>query len=77
LLAALAAFFNHFFSPKVAVEPQHVVTGPGCSAVLDTLLHDICDDGDGILLAVPMWGAEQAHAASLPWMLLLTACVHR
>lgn len=60
LLGALSAFFNHFFSPKVPVRPEHVVTGPGCSAILDTWIHDICDDGDGLLLASPMWGAYQA-----------------
>lgn len=56
LLGAVSAFFNHFFLPKVPVEPEHVVTGAGCSAILDTLIHDICDDGDGLLVAAPMWG---------------------
>ena len=56
LLAAISRFFNHFFSPKIPVRPEHVVTGPGCSAVLDTLINDICDDGDGLLVSAPMWG---------------------
>jgi gliotoxin/aspirochlorine biosynthesis aminotransferase len=56
LLGAVSAFYNHFFSPKVPVRPEHVVTGAGCSAVLDTLIHDICDEGDGLLVATPMWG---------------------
>jgi aspartate/methionine/tyrosine aminotransferase len=55
LLAAISRFFNHFFSPKIPVRPEHVVTGPGCSAVLDTLINDICDDSDGLLVSAPMW----------------------
>lgn len=56
LLAAISGFFNHFFSPRIPVRPEHVVTGPGCSTVLDTLINDICDDGDGLLITAPMWG---------------------
>jgi gliotoxin/aspirochlorine biosynthesis aminotransferase len=56
LLAALSQFFNHFFSPLIPVEPQHIVTGPGCGAVLDTLINDLCDDGDALLVTAPMWG---------------------
>ena len=56
LLAASSKFFNQFFSPKVAVRPEHIVTAPGCSAVLDTLINSICDEGDGILVAAPLWG---------------------
>lgn len=56
LLAAISGFFNRFFSPKILVRPEHVVAGPGCSALLDTLINDICDDGDGVLVMAPMWG---------------------
>ncbi|KAH6603987.1 hypothetical protein Trco_007433 [Trichoderma cornu-damae] len=55
LLEAISAFLNSFFSPKITVCPEHIVTGAGCSAVLDTLIHDICDEGDGLLVAAPMW----------------------
>lgn len=56
LLEAMSAFFNRFFSPTVLVRPEHIVTGPGCSSVLDTLINDLCDDGDGLLVMAPMWG---------------------
>lgn len=56
LLESLSRFFNHFFSPSVPVRPEHIVTGTGCSAVLDTLINDICDEGDGLLVTAPMWG---------------------
>jgi aspartate/methionine/tyrosine aminotransferase len=58
LLEAVSGFVNHFFAPIVAVLPEHVVTGAGCSSVLDTLLNDLCDDGDGVLVLSPMWGMK-------------------
>ncbi|PTB75341.1 PLP-dependent transferase [Trichoderma longibrachiatum ATCC 18648] len=62
LLESLSRFFNHFFSPSVPVRPEHIVTGTGCSAVLDTLINDICDEGDGLLVTAPMWGDFQVSA---------------
>ncbi|KAK1243184.1 hypothetical protein MKX07_003812 [Trichoderma sp. CBMAI-0711] len=62
LLESLSEFFNHFFSPWIPVRPEHIVTGTGCSAVLDTLINDICDEGDGLLVTAPMWGSFQVSA---------------
>nr|QSQ85918.1 aminotransferase [Preussia typharum] len=62
LLAALAKFYNHFFSPIIPVEPTHLVVGPGCSAILDSMINDICDHGDGLLVAAPMWGSFEVSA---------------
>ncbi|KAM6483893.1 PLP-dependent transferase [Trichoderma sp. SZMC 28011] len=62
LLESLSTFFNHFFSPMVPIRPEHIVSGTGCSAVLDTLIHDICDMGDGLLVTAPMWGDFQISA---------------
>ncbi|KAL7905942.1 PLP-dependent transferase [Trichoderma velutinum] len=62
LLESLSTFFNHFFSPIVPIRPEHIVTGTGCSTVLDTLIHDICDVGDGLLVTAPMWGSFQISA---------------
>lgn len=56
MLAALARFYNAFFAPHIPVEPEHLVVGPGCSAIIDTLINDVCDSGDGLLVAAPMWG---------------------
>lgn len=55
LLQTSASFFNRFFSPKVAVLPEHIVTGAGCASVLESLIFSICDLGDGLLLEAPMW----------------------
>ncbi|RYP29375.1 hypothetical protein DL767_006761 [Monosporascus sp. MG133] len=62
LLASISAFFNHFFSPRIPVRPEHIVTGPGCSSVLDTLINDLCDEGDGLLVIAPMWGSFEISA---------------
>ncbi|KAF2092843.1 PLP-dependent transferase [Rhizodiscina lignyota] len=62
LLGGLAKFFNHFFTPEIPVRPEHIVVGPGCSAVLDTLINDICDEGDGLLVTAPMWGTFEISA---------------
>jgi histidinol-phosphate/aromatic aminotransferase/cobyric acid decarboxylase-like protein len=56
LLSSLATFYNSFFEPYTPVKPDHLVVGPGCSAIIDTLIHDVCDSGDGLLVAKPMWG---------------------
>ncbi|KAK4099517.1 PLP-dependent transferase [Parathielavia hyrcaniae] len=62
LLGAVSAFFNHFFSLRIPVKPEHIVTGPGCSAILDTIIHGICDEDDGILVAAPFWGSFEISA---------------
>ncbi|CAH0047600.1 unnamed protein product [Clonostachys solani] len=62
LLSAASSFFNHFFSPAIPVEPKHIVTSAGCSAVIDTLINDICDDGDGLLVATPYWGSFEVSS---------------
>ncbi|KAL6895113.1 PLP-dependent transferase [Trichoderma evansii] len=62
LLEAISTFFNAFFSPTLLVRPAHIVTGTGCSAVLDSLINDICDEGDGLLVTAPMWGSFQVSA---------------
>lgn len=55
LLHVSASFFNRFFSPKVAILPEHIVTSTGCASILETFIFSICDTGDGLLLETPMW----------------------
>jgi aspartate/methionine/tyrosine aminotransferase len=55
LLHVSASFFNRFFSPQIAILPEHIVTSTGCSSVIETLIFSIADTGDGILLETPMW----------------------
>ncbi|ROT43791.1 PLP-dependent transferase [Sodiomyces alkalinus F11] len=62
LLESLSIFLNHFFSPRIPVKPGHIVTGPGCSSILDTLINDLCDEGDGLLVMAPFWGSFEISA---------------
>ncbi|KAI0411487.1 1-aminocyclopropane-1-carboxylate synthase 7 [Xylaria grammica] len=55
LVDALAHFFNSHFSPLISVEKSHIVTAPGAAFALDALLFNICDPGDGLLIASPAW----------------------
>lgn len=55
LLHVSSSFFNRFFSPQVAILPEHIVTSTGCSSIIETLIFSICNTGDGILLETPMW----------------------
>ncbi|KAH8703005.1 pyridoxal phosphate-dependent transferase [Phaeosphaeriaceae sp. PMI808] len=55
LLFVLAKFLNTYFHPAVPVMPQHIVTAPGAATCLDSLLYNICDPGDGVLVPGPYW----------------------
>jgi aspartate/methionine/tyrosine aminotransferase len=55
LLEAYANFFNNYFHPHRSVEPSHLAVAPGASGCIDSLLYNICDPGDGILLPGPYW----------------------
>ncbi|RLL93875.1 hypothetical protein CFD26_103418 [Aspergillus turcosus] len=56
LLQAAADFFNRVFAAHSRVEPKHVVVGAGCSSLLENLLYDICEPGEGVLIETPFWG---------------------
>lgn len=52
---ALAHLLNDRFSPASPVlSSQIILTAGGCTA-LDALTQQICDPGDGILVATPYW----------------------
>jgi histidinol-phosphate/aromatic aminotransferase/cobyric acid decarboxylase-like protein len=55
LLATLANTFNRLFAPTRLVEPSHVAVGPGGAAILESLLLNTCDAGDGMLVPTPFW----------------------
>jgi aspartate/methionine/tyrosine aminotransferase len=57
LLQAASDFFNRVFTAHSRVEPAHVVVGAGCSSLLENLLYDICEPGEGVLIETPFWGA--------------------
>ncbi|KAF1362624.1 PLP-dependent transferase [Lizonia empirigonia] len=55
LIATLVDTFNRRFAPAMPVEASHVVVGPGGAAILESLLLNICDAGDGMLVLAPFW----------------------
>ncbi|KID73842.1 uncharacterized protein G6M90_00g000290 [Metarhizium brunneum] len=52
LIADLA---NAHFNPRLKVDKSHVVLGAGGCFALNALVGEICDPGDGILIAAPYW----------------------
>ncbi|KAF7154855.1 hypothetical protein CNMCM5623_003113 [Aspergillus felis] len=56
LLQAASDFFNRVFAAHSRVDPAHVVVGAGCSSLLENLLYDICEPGEGVLIETPFWG---------------------
>ncbi|KAL4969535.1 aminotransferase gliI [Aspergillus stella-maris] len=56
LLRAAAGFFNRFLKAKVPVLPEHIVSGAGVSSLLENVLYDVCDQGEGVLIETPYWG---------------------
>ncbi|KAF2201388.1 1-aminocyclopropane-1-carboxylate synthase 7 [Delitschia confertaspora ATCC 74209] len=55
LVEAFAIFFNKYFNPHRPVQPQHVAAAPGASSCIDSLLYNICDPGEGVLIPGPYW----------------------
>ncbi|CAG8036673.1 unnamed protein product [Penicillium salamii] len=51
----LAKLFNKYFYPRIPVETSHVVLAAGGSFALTALVEQICNPGDGILIATPYW----------------------
>ncbi|WWC58053.1 uncharacterized protein I303_100588 [Kwoniella dejecticola CBS 10117] len=52
---ALAGLYNDYFDPSEEVKPEQIITGVGCSAVLDQLFYTLMDEGEAILLAAPYY----------------------
>lgn len=69
LLANLA---NCHFSPRSLVEPSQVVLAAGGSFALTALVEQLCNPGDGILIATPYWAgldisiSIHGHAKVIP-----------
>lgn len=51
----IADLLNHHFIPLTHVKSSHVVLTAGGSFALTALVEQICDPGDGILIAAPYW----------------------
>lgn len=70
LLKLLANLFNKYHAPIRAVQPAHITVSSGAATCLDTILWNICDEGDGVLVPAPCWsiylricGATEAHTS--------------
>lgn len=70
LLQGLANYFNTNFDPAVPVRPEHIVTAPGASHLLESTFFHICDQGDGVMICTPYWpgfdNALQLHNNIVP-----------
>lgn len=53
--AALATFFNSYFEPIHAVRPEHVVLTAGASDAVESVVHAVCGEGEGVMVPGPMW----------------------
>ncbi|KAF2869632.1 aminotransferase GliI [Massariosphaeria phaeospora] len=51
----LARLLNDQFNPANSVDPSHIVLAAGGSFALSALLGQICNPGDGVLIAAPYW----------------------
>ncbi|OJD20832.1 hypothetical protein ACJ73_07834 [Blastomyces percursus] len=60
LLESLATFFNNYFNPFISVKAEHIVVSAGVESCLDSLLYNICDPEDGVLMPGPCWNGCEA-----------------
>lgn len=57
LMKGLLGFINaRPFDPVVPVEGTHLYFTGGCTALLDQVFWTLCDEGDGVLVSMPMYG---------------------
>ena len=57
LRSGLCKLYNSaLFNPVLEVKPEHLYFTSGCTALLDQLFWTLCDEGDGVLIGMPMYG---------------------
>ena len=44
------------FDPVITVEEKHIYFTAGCTALLDQIFWTLCDEGEGVLISMPMYG---------------------
>ncbi|RFU32822.1 hypothetical protein B7463_g3511, partial [Scytalidium lignicola] len=68
----MSELLNHNFRPVESVTASHIVLAAGGSFALTALMEQICDPGDGILIATPYWAgldisiSIHCHARIIP-----------
>jgi len=57
LIPSLLAFYNAApFSPAVSIEREHLYYTAGCTSLLDQLFWTLCDEGEGVVIGMPLYG---------------------
>lgn len=56
-MKALCSFYGTYTHPITPLEPAHIGTGNGLSAVLDHLGSTLCDPGEAFILPTPYYNA--------------------
>ncbi|EIW76894.1 PLP-dependent transferase [Coniophora puteana RWD-64-598 SS2] len=59
---ALPEYINATFHPLKNVSKEHVAIGPGIGAVISEFFWHTCEDGDGVLIVAPCYGAFDRDA---------------
>ncbi|KAJ5894549.1 hypothetical protein N7495_006240 [Penicillium taxi] len=68
----IADLLNRHFKPSITVKSSHIVLTAGASFALTALVEQICNPGDGILIAAPYWAgldisiSTHCHATIVP-----------
>ena len=52
---AMASFLASHFRPNTPVDGSQIVLAAGASSALNVLVDQICNPGDGIMIATPYW----------------------
>lgn len=73
LFDALCKHYNStHFAPHLPVQPEHILTAPGCGPLLDQIFEHLADAGDGVLAAAPYYNgfdadlSTRSHVRCLP-----------
>ena len=57
LMSALVKLYNSDpFNSVIPVEEEHIYFTAGCTALLDQLFWNFCDEGEGVLIGKPLYG---------------------
>ena len=65
----MADTINRYFNPLKPVKSEEIIFGNGVTSVNDMLGFTLLDEGDGILLAMPIYGAfEKDFNAKARWV---------
>nr|CAG8521906.1 12692_t:CDS:2 [Entrophospora candida]CAG8529008.1 14380_t:CDS:2 [Entrophospora candida] len=72
LRAHVAKLINRYFNVQTEILPQHVTVHTGVTSAINDLAYVLCDEGDGILIPTPYYGAIdddlylKVHARAIP-----------